>query len=504
MNPSFQRKVIYLVLIAALLVPLSIISRPATTAVGGSEGSAGGKLAQLRDQYKLGQAQLGKIDPTSSAVRYLSLGFHSLAACVLWNKADQYQRQEDWISLSAALTQITHLQPYYVKVWTFQSWNTAYNISAQWDDYRDKYYWVIRGFKLLHQGMEFNELEPQFPYELGWTISHKIGQADEKRDYRRLFAQDDDFHRLPWAQWVQERDNWLFGKRYLESAQDLVDRRGAVLRSLGSEMFNMQPCISQSFYAQTIEQEGTFGDKARRAWQQALSDWTKYGEREFPTDRGFPIRFNDLKPMQQRLDDVLKQLEAAAPARRSLIFLRKTAALSADERRALETDKDARTAAETRLAAVAALKVQVTDAEVAAEAEPAKADEAKRLASEATALREKVQQIKNSRHVFHYDYWIVRPEMEIADETLAARELFYRARAEADEKPWAARKTFEEGFALWRKILDKYPVMLDDQTSYDIFDLSREYRRVLAQLDEPFDPKKFILRDLLEGYEAVN
>jgi len=64
-TPSFQRKVIYLALIAALLVPLSLISRPATTAVAGNSGSAGGKLAQLREDYKLGQAQVGQIDPTA-------------------------------------------------------------------------------------------------------------------------------------------------------------------------------------------------------------------------------------------------------------------------------------------------------------------------------------------------------------------------------------------------------------------------------------------------------
>lgn len=190
MSPSFQRKVIYLALIAALLAPLSLVSRPATVGVDGEAGSAGGKLAQLRDQYKLGQAQIGEIDPTSSAVRYVSLGLHGLAACIYWNKVDEYQRQEDWISMSAVLKQLTVLQPYYVKVWTYQAWNVSYNVAAQWDDYRDKYFWVIAGFKLLARGMGLNDLEPQFPYDLGWTVSHKIGQSDEKTDFRILFARE--------------------------------------------------------------------------------------------------------------------------------------------------------------------------------------------------------------------------------------------------------------------------------------------------------------------------
>ena len=125
MTPSFQRKVIYLALIAALLVPLSLISRPETTSVAGDAGNAGGVLAQLRKDYKLGQAQVGQIDPTSSAVRYVSLGLHGLAGCILWNKVDEYQQQEDWISMSTVLKQLTVLQPYYVKVWTYQAWNAS-------------------------------------------------------------------------------------------------------------------------------------------------------------------------------------------------------------------------------------------------------------------------------------------------------------------------------------------------------------------------------------------
>jgi hypothetical protein len=74
---------------------------------------------------------------------------------------------------------------------------------------------------------------------------------------------------------------------------------------------------------------------------------------------------------------------------------------------------------------------------------------------------------------------------------------------EADEKPWDARKTFEDAFKLWRKILDKYPQMIDDQTSYEVYDLIRSYLRVLQQLDEKFDRANFILRDLMEENERA-
>ena len=293
MTPSFQRKVIYLALIAALLVPLSLISRPATTSVAGDAGSAGGKLAQLREEYKLGQAQLGQIDPTSSAVRYVSLGMHGLAVCILWNKVDEYQKQEDWISLSAVLKQLTVLQPYYVKVWTYQSWNVSYNVASKWDDYRDKYFWVMRGFKLLARGMEFNELEPQFPYDLGWTIGHKIGQADEKTRLPHSVCQR---RRVssPAVGAMGERARQLALRQAVPRVcQELVDRRGAVLRSIGAELFNEQPAISQSQYAQD--------DRARRNVRREGAPCVGAGERRVEEVRRTRV------PDRSRLFDSLQR-----------------------------------------------------------------------------------------------------------------------------------------------------------------------------------------------------
>ena len=54
---SFFRKVAYGVAIAVLLFPLSLLSSPATL------DSPGGKLAQMRSEYRLGQGNLGEIDP---------------------------------------------------------------------------------------------------------------------------------------------------------------------------------------------------------------------------------------------------------------------------------------------------------------------------------------------------------------------------------------------------------------------------------------------------------
>ena len=73
---TFIRKIIYLVAIAVLLVPISYLSRPAARKAAAenvreqaAEVLPGGTLARLRDEYKISQANLGEIDPTSVAAR---------------------------------------------------------------------------------------------------------------------------------------------------------------------------------------------------------------------------------------------------------------------------------------------------------------------------------------------------------------------------------------------------------------------------------------------------
>ncbi|MGH7193193.1 MAG: IRE (iron responsive element), partial [Candidatus Saccharimonadales bacterium] len=97
----FIRKLIYLLLILALLVPLSYFSQPATVAVGdqpkGAGGdNAGGKLARMRAEYGISQANLGEIDPAGETIKLATLGLRGVAANLLWEKANTAKMKEDW------------------------------------------------------------------------------------------------------------------------------------------------------------------------------------------------------------------------------------------------------------------------------------------------------------------------------------------------------------------------------------------------------------------------
>jgi len=85
---SRQRKIWYGVGILLLLGPVVYLGFPARQTAGAVADAGGlGVLSQKRQQYDLGEATLGKVDPSSSAMNLLLLGLRGPAATVLQLKA---------------------------------------------------------------------------------------------------------------------------------------------------------------------------------------------------------------------------------------------------------------------------------------------------------------------------------------------------------------------------------------------------------------------------------
>src|ERR1700676_1430512 len=159
-------------------MPLSWLSQPSVrlSATGkDTDFSRGGKLAQLRTDYNLTENNLGEIDASAETVKLATLGLRGVAVQILWQKANDCKMLEDWSGFGAALTQIAYLQPHFFMVWDFQAHNLSYNTSVEFDDYHDRYYWVIQGIKFLKQGQIQNKNEPRLTARIGWFLGHKIG-----------------------------------------------------------------------------------------------------------------------------------------------------------------------------------------------------------------------------------------------------------------------------------------------------------------------------------------
>jgi len=507
-NRSFHRKIVYLMAIALLLLPLFWLSQPATNSVKGVKGSPGGKLAQLRDEYRLSQAQLGQIDPTSVTIKLATLGLRGVATNILWEKANDYKMKKDWTNLSATLNQITKVQPNFINVWSNQAWNLSYNVSVEFDDYRDRYRWVIKGIDFLKEGIKHNERQPRLLWDVGWMISQKLGKADESKQFRKLFKKDENFHgERP----VALRDNWLVGKEWYEEAVDMVDNLGVSMMGKSPLLYRSNAPMCQMYYAEYLEKDGTFGEVAKGAWATAGREWNRYGGEEIPTsfrrdgeEKPIVIHLNDQEMHEKAAAKILAKLEAIQPGLREKIVVEKRAKLTKSELEALDTPSDKRTGKQFELAAKAEEKTRVTHNEVARRVTGPKHKEAIQLAKDAAEQESLATYIRRYRQTVNFESWRQRAQVEQTPEMLNARELISRGdRAYSEGDLIAARDTYRQGLEAWRVVFDAHKELLSDQvTVEDLIEVIKRYRRILGQLDESF-PKDFILQDVIEANAKI-
>jgi hypothetical protein len=504
----FIRKIIYGVLIALLLIPLYKLGGPATIATRNEKADPGGKLAQVRKEYGLSEVQLGEIDPTSVTIKLATLGLRGVAANILWEKAIDYKMRKDWANFGGTLNQITKVQPHFINVWTNQAWNLSYNCSVQFDDYRERYRWVIKGFDFLKEGMKYNERQPLLQHELGRMVSQKIGKADEVKQYRRLFKEDDDFNAgVP----VALRDNWLVGKQWYEKAVEMVDTMpGVTMMGKSPLLYLHESPLCQMYYAEGLEKDGTFGEVAKGAWATAGREWHHYGEADITTPitlegarEPLKVHLNDQEMHEAAAKKLIVRLDSMQPGLREKIIAEKKAKLTPQQRQALEVPAPKRNAKEYRLVQEAEEATKVTHDEVAHRITGTKRKkEAIRLAKEIAQHEQIAFWINHNREVVAFVDWRRRADAEQTPELLTARKLVYQGdRAFAENDPVAARNFYRDGLAAWRKVIDLHHEYLTDQVSgEDLVDMIKRYRRILGQLDERF-PEPFILQDVLDKHQ---
>jgi hypothetical protein len=495
---SFYRKIVYAVVIVALCFALGWLSAPATT------NSPGGRLAQLRNEYKLAQVNLGEVDPASETIKLATLGLRGVAVNLLWNKANHYKKVEDWTSLTATLEQLAKLQPNFITFWKFQAWNLSYNVSVEFDDYKDRYYYVRRGIEFLTDGERYNEDNPVLLWDLGWFIGQKIGRADEHEQYRRLFKTDDDFH--PPERTLEERDNWLVGKEWYLDAIESIDVKGFSIGRKSPRDVYSSPAKSTMNYAEAIEKEGAF-DRARRAWIRAAEEWRQFGQTVIEHSFGEKLQLGTEPQLTKEVADMTAELEAMLPEVRDTLAQEKRAALTDKEREILDTPDDKLSAEQLNKRYEINAKMEITEREIAeriGREKPEKKNEALQLANRLAHRKLVLQYTRNYKRDANYDYWMTRCEFEQTDNAVTARRLMFEANNEFKEADLlTAKKLYEEGFAKWRLVIDEFPSILDDEasTGEDILDYVKQYRRVLDQLDERLDDD-FPLWDVVEKFDV--
>ena len=285
MQASLYRKVFYAVGLVILIVLLYAIGRPAKVVQAGGDlrTDPGGMLAQYRTEIGVTEAQIGKIDPASSTAKLATFGMRGIAISLLWHQAMEKQKRHEWNDVVAIANQIIFLEPHFITIWDFLGWTLAYNASAEFDDYRERYRWVIRGIDFLIAGVQMNKKAPKLYGNAGWTISQKIGIADEVEQYRRLLRDDEAFGLRNNCELPSDRDNWLLGRRWYHQGEQLVLDGVANLGNQSDFVFFANSRLNLFNYAKWKRKDGIFGDEAIRAWDNAIAEWKEFGKMDLGT-----------------------------------------------------------------------------------------------------------------------------------------------------------------------------------------------------------------------------
>ena len=302
---SKHRKLAYVIAIIILLIPVIWLGMPST----GEEGS-GGELAKLRVKHELGESTLGDVDPSSASMNFVLLGLRGIATNMLWLDAKDYQEKKEWAKLRSTVDSIILLQPHYMKVWDFQGWNLAYNVSAEWDAVEDRYFWVKEGIKFLNEGVTRNERFPELDWKVGNLHGQKVGRSDEWKLFRKFYKVDPDSERFeggPDPEINPERlDNYQVAKEHflIANEKELKHKQHLQMRML----FRGSPWHAQFDYANAMQREGKFGKQRTDAWAKGFEDWTTiFGREEFITPKG-PIVLewteDDIKNLAARDENI--------------------------------------------------------------------------------------------------------------------------------------------------------------------------------------------------------
>lgn len=566
-NRSFIRKVVYIAIIALLLIPLSFLSQPATSSGSSASqddealGRTGGKLARLRLEYKLSQANLGEIDPASETMKLATLGLKGVAANLLWHQANEYKKKKMWDRLTATVIQITKLQPNFETIWEFQAHNLAYNVSAQFDNYEHRYHWVKKGLNFLMDGTRYNSTSHRLFWYTGWIIGQKIGRSDEFKQFRALFKEDTDY-RTKLLGYVRDQmsklpltlqkdfDNWIMAHLWFVQAEHLATLRGARPLKMSKPVFYQSSAKALINYARAISEEvrPEIGGITHEAWKYATKAWKDFGNYEMRTPWDDIVTLNQLAATEAELKELRAELDTEiSPGARDEIAKEKRANLKRTNPKMLAaydevqvSDDPSSLPGETlTLADEAGPRLAVTDEDVANRAPDNLKDRAGEVLREILRLRDDADRIRMYRSHTNYDYWALRCRAESEDDFILARQAVFDARDLMEKKKYTsvekldtngdvipvlddngqqvrdengepvyemedgARQKFELAWTHWANVFnrDEYKELVTDLDTDSLMPPIKEYRNLLLDLYvEPAElPIDFKLFPLLTG-----
>ena len=540
MNKTFTRKIIYIALIGLLLIPLSLISRPASRAATGIGDKSGGnrglaKLAKLRDKYELSQAKMMEIDPASETMKLASLGLRGVAVNMLWMQAVEHKKKENWDQLASTLNALIKIQPNFVKVWEYQAHNMSYNISVEFDDYEYRYHWVKKGINFLTEGIPYNYTDHRMTDNLGFFNGMKIGRSDERYQFRRLFRTDRDFHEdmakagiEPDSFFTREyqHDNWLLAYQWYDRSRNLVANEIGQ-QHISDMMFLRKRPMQMINSAGGLQDEFKTDETIQESWRAGNEEWREYGQQEIRNSQGLTFTLESMAELDVELTRLRAELDEMVPGVREKLMkdIKAQARLTDSQEAALAVPIDERDDEQLALAREANQRLLRIDRGIDlkimtyADKEAQSGRKALRVYEKIRRNLDQMKFIESYSGTVNYQYWKLRSMTEASAAAASARQSMFDAsetkrRSIFDDEylfdPETGEKEviqkgaitlYNESFEKWKGVFDEFPRLSEGEMADDVVDAIKEYYDMIrvSGLEWPTD---FPLQPLIDYREA--
>ena len=542
-SKPFIRKIIYIAIIGALLIPLSMISRPETRGPDGKIADAGGQLSILREQHDLSQAKMSEIDPASETMKLASLGLRGVAVNMLWMQATEHRKKENFDRLASTLQALTKIQPSFVKVWEHQAHNLAYNVSMEFDDYEYRYQWVKKGIGFLKQGIPYNKRDHRITDQLGFFTGNKIGKSDEKLSFRRMFRNDDDYH-YEMSDYIDPDDyyqsaaygydNWKMAYQWYDYSRTLVEEKSCRQRRSDLLFYMWRPAQLRNQALGLLEEERPEVE-IQEIWERADVEWIDYGNQKISNTLGVTITLEEMAKYKadtagwREKFDALRSREGSDEAtigeirQQRLKDLIRDRNISESDMALMELSSDELNDQQSRVVnrlegQLDGLKFEL-DPQLLLETRDEDRFEAKKFLDEIRLLRRKMRTIGTSTNTVNYAYWRERTQSESENETLDAHRALYDADEmwrqsiyddEYDFDYKTKKKTitkrgaitlYEDAFEKWNNVLNKYPELKEGVFVRDLMERGQAYWEMLEITKREW-PDDFPLQQLIDERAA--
>lgn len=529
-SKSFARKVLYIAIIGGLLIPLSLVSRPATRDKQNAVRDPGGVLSALRDEHELSQALLSEIDPGSETMKLASLGLRGVAVNLLWMKALDAKEKKQWDTFSSTLNSLVKIQPNFIKVWEFQGHNLSYNTAVEFDDYEQRYRWIKKGIEFLTTGIPHNRRDHRIIDTLGFFSGNKFGTADERVQYRSLFRNDTPFHD-EMSKFVNVKnintpygpDHWLLAYEWYDRSVRMVekgiDETGPVERRRKEMLFyNYRPAQLRNM-GLALQTEFRADEYMVENWNRAHREWVDFGNRPLSIFNEVEVTMESLIQAGARIQRLRQRLDALVPGERNRLLAERLGQMSDEERLLLNRPVDSLT--DEEFEQLQRLHKTLYGGDIGIDRQIAQmvaADQRHELNDIMKPLSEESMKLAMGtyfRTTVNYEHWKLQTKVEGSEKGVAARQAEYDAidlrnqsifdayeqrdpvTGEVTTLPGSIQK-FDESFALWAEVVKEYPQLrigpLMDEVTFNM----EKYRVVREVAGEDDWPEDFVLQDVID------